>query len=182
MQRATRVAQLERRLSDLTAQIQAGVDSPRETSEPVVRKRKHAFALDFLFLADNPNGNSAIGGEPAMQQPFSPPSTNAGSPPRDVQAAIWPEGGEAESLLSKYRSSMMSVFPFVIIPEQATSASLRSNHPFTWKALMVQACMDDGHRQQVLGKEVLQELSEALLTKPRKSLDLLQGLILFVAW
>lgn len=76
----------------------------------------------------------------------------------------------------------MSVFPFVIIPEEATSDSLRSNHPFTWKALMLQACMDDGHRQQALGKEVLQELSEALLTRPRKSLDLLQGLILFVAW
>ncbi|ETS85403.1 hypothetical protein PFICI_03428 [Pestalotiopsis fici W106-1] len=118
----------------------------------------------------------------STRQQHSPPASSASSPPQTQGLVSWPEGEEAEKMLSRYRRVQMHIFPFVIIPSDTTSASLRLERPFTWKALMLQCCSNDGHRQHVLGKELLQEFSEALLTRPRKSLDLLQGLILFVAW
>ncbi|KAK8140401.1 cercosporin resistance [Apiospora sp. TS-2023a] len=76
----------------------------------------------------------------------------------------------------------MRLFPFVIVPSHMSAAQLRSERPVLWKAVMLQACFLEGGRQVYMGRKLLQELSEALLTKPRKGLDVLQGLLLYIGW
>ncbi|KAK8126103.1 uncharacterized protein PG998_001862 [Apiospora kogelbergensis] len=96
--------------------------------------------------------------------------------------SAWPRGEEAEQLLDDFRENMMHLFPFVIVPPPMSAAQLRSERPVLWKAVMLQACHLEGSRQVFMGRKLLQELSEALLTKPRKGLDVLQGLLLYVGW
>lgn len=74
------------------------------------------------------------------------------------------------------------MFPFVIVPPNLSSEQLKWERPFLWKAVMLEACSLDASRQVKLGRELLREMTEALLTHPRKSVDLLQGLLLFLAW
>lgn len=76
----------------------------------------------------------------------------------------------------------MHLFPFVIVPSHMSAAQLHSERPVLWKAVMLQACHLEGGRQVFMGRKLLQELSEALLTKPRKGLDVLQGLLLYIGW
>jgi hypothetical protein len=77
---------------------------------------------------------------------------------------------------------MAHLFPFAIVPPHMSSAQIREQRPFLWKGIMVEACIFDGPRQIVLGNELLREVSEAAFVKPEKSIDLLHGLQLLVAW
>ncbi|KAK8090130.1 hypothetical protein PG997_005091 [Apiospora hydei] len=101
---------------------------------------------------------------------------------RTAGPSAWPQGEEGERLLKEYRTNTMHVFPFVIVPPYMSAAQLRSERPVLWKAVMLQACFLEGKRQVYMGRKLLQELSEALLTKPRKGLDVLQGLLLYIGW
>jgi len=68
------------------------------------------------------------------------------------------------------------------VPKHATAADLRSSRPFLWKAIMMVSCIFDGARQAKLGEELLAEVGKAAVVDGIKSLDLLQGLELLVAW
>lgn len=170
-------------MSDLTAQVQAVNGTPKDIDDPmgIEKRKKTILSFDFLFPGEKLNESEATDGSSTRQQ-HSPPSSSASSPLQTQSSVSWPEGEEAEKMLDGYRRNQTHIFPFVMIPAHTTSAWLRPERPFTWKALMLQSCSNDGYRQHVLGKELLNDISEALLTRPRKSLDLLQGLILFVAW
>jgi hypothetical protein len=63
-----------------------------------------------------------------------------------------------------------------------SSAQLREHRPFLWKAIMMQACLFDGARQIALGEDLLRDISETAFLRPRKSLDLLQGLQILICW
>lgn len=76
----------------------------------------------------------------------------------------------------------MPLFPFVVVPPGLSSEELRSERPFMWKSIMLQSCGLYSTRQVKLGRELLRDLTEALLIRPAKSLDVLQGLLLFLTW
>ncbi|GAB1320540.1 Transcription factor domain-containing protein [Madurella fahalii] len=112
---------------------------------------------------------------PFCQQP-SP------QPPQRQAQSLWPHEDEAESLLAEYKTHMGHLNPFAIVPPRMSSAELREQKPFLWKAIMTQSCLFDGPRQIALGNELLREISEAAFMKPQKSLDLLQGLQILISW
>lgn len=93
-----------------------------------------------------------------------------------------PLDSEACQLLDHYRVQMMPYFPFVVIPEGVDVHALRSAKPFLFKAIITSASYSNLTRQIALGKEVVAYFSEHLLLKGEKSLDLLQGLLIFIAW
>lgn len=102
--------------------------------------------------------------------------------PRQPKELLWPHPQEAEVLLQEYQTQMAHLFPFIVIPQDVTAAELRVKRPFLWKAVMMEACHLDGSRQIVLGNQLLQEITEAAIIKPQKSIDLLQGLHILMAW
>lgn len=89
---------------------------------------------------------------------------------------------DANDLLLMFRNSMASQFPFVVIQPHETSASLRSKKPFLWKAIMTAASHQNLERQVAMGKSFTEEFSTYLLLYARKSLDMLQGLLVHLAW
>ena len=98
-----------------------------------------------------------------------------------VWDSLWPLPGEAEVLLAMYREKVEHLFPFVVVPEMK-AAEMKEQRPFLWKAVMMVGCFLDGARHSRLGEELLAEIGRAAMVDGDRSLDLLQGLQLLVAW
>lgn len=77
---------------------------------------------------------------------------------------------------------MAPQFPFVVIPPEATSECLRKERPMLWKAILTTASCLHPSRQEAMGQELVEEFSTRLLLKAEKSLDLLQALLIYLAW
>ena len=85
-------------------------------------------------------------------------------------------------MLALYHTTLAHLFPFTVIDRRAGSRELREKRPFVWKATMTAAYHLDGPRQMALGNALLRDIMEAALLKPKKDIDLLQGLQLFICW
>ncbi|KAK3333658.1 hypothetical protein B0T19DRAFT_440404 [Cercophora scortea] len=156
---------------------------------PPVKKRQTSPPL-AAAAADLPPHRQHLSPVPASTStPASvsvltaPPNTTSGAPPPPPPPPqLWPEEDEAASLLAEYTTHLSHLFPFAVVPPRMTSFELRQRKPFFWKAIMMEACHLDGARQMALGDELLREIAEAAITKPQKSLDLLQGLQILISW
>ncbi|KAM0281351.1 hypothetical protein ACHAQH_003619 [Verticillium albo-atrum] len=199
--RPTRVAELEKRLDELTSQLHAAKNPPAAAApnvsaaaapisnlpptvgRPEVRPR---YPFGHLFPEAGPDLASSSTVVPTTP-PDSLPSTQATPLPSNVSSArareiTWPTGAQAETDLRMYRGMMQELFPFVVTPPGMDAEQLASERPFLFKGVVVVASHYDAYRQIVLGDRMLGEIAQAALTKPHKSLDLLQGLQLLIAW
>lgn len=93
-----------------------------------------------------------------------------------------PDDQEADTILLEFKKHMTEQFPFIVIPSDSTPRSLKYDRPLLWKAIMVAASHGDPKRQLTLGSELMEDLITRLLFRTEKSLDLLQGLLIFIAW
>jgi len=89
---------------------------------------------------------------------------------------------EISSLLSRYRTHMQQCFPFVIIPPELANKDQREERPFLWRAVKMAALWQENARHVKLGKRLLKDLTDAILLRPYKSFDVVQGLLVFIAW
>lgn len=87
----------------------------------------------------------------------------------------------AASYLSEYRQ-MCSFFPFVIIDEDATIGQLIHSQPYTLHAALVVSSGDNKDLQVILEKGFREQLLRAVMVDGEKSIDLLQALVLYLAW
>lgn len=85
-------------------------------------------------------------------------------------------------LLLEFRTAMVPQFPFVVIPPEATSKSLRRDRPVLWKAILTAASCHNPPRQEAMGRDLMEEFTKRLLLGAEKSLDLLQALLVHLAW
>lgn len=89
---------------------------------------------------------------------------------------------EAETLLDRYRRLMSSAMPFVPIASSSTAQDLYKVKPVLLRTLTTVALVHDLPRQQYLVQELLRDISERIMMKGEKSVDLLQAIIILVAW
>lgn len=88
---------------------------------------------------------------------------------------------EAEELLALYRKRASS-FPFVYILENATVSSLARTSPFLLLAVLTSASIGDLPLYHQMNHEYRRVLSSKVIVEGRKSLDYLQGLLVYIAW
>ncbi|PWY84250.1 hypothetical protein BO83DRAFT_413736 [Aspergillus eucalypticola CBS 122712] len=89
---------------------------------------------------------------------------------------------ECEELLAKFRLHKMPLFPFVMIPTQMGIPTLRQQFPFLLLCI-VTACLE--HKpslQDRMEQEVRRSIATRLMVNSERSLDLLLGLLVHVAW
>ncbi|OJK01825.1 hypothetical protein ASPACDRAFT_1880196 [Aspergillus aculeatus ATCC 16872] len=86
-----------------------------------------------------------------------------------------------EHLLERFRG-MASYFPFVRLPGASTAASMTESRPFLLLAAVGVASSNYCHLQDALTREFRNTLSERAVTAGEKNLDLLQGLLVHLAW
>ena len=85
-----------------------------------------------------------------------------------------------ETLLSIYRNQLSSPLPFVIIPAGTTPRQLQATRPFLMKVIRMVASVR--HLRLVRGQSraVMEHISNAILMRSERSLDLLQGILVFL--
>ncbi|KIW30992.1 uncharacterized protein PV07_02677 [Cladophialophora immunda] len=89
---------------------------------------------------------------------------------------------EARLMLDVFRNEFMPHFPFVIIPPHMSLEELRGKKPFFFMVVMMIACRHDVPRQTALGKTLKEIIGQKMMTHGEQSLDLLQGLLVYLAW
>lgn len=100
-------------------------------------------------------------------------------PPRLLHQPDFPYPDE---LLSFFQSQLTQYFPFVVIPSSTTAEALRQQKPFLYDAIMLVASKQRVASQREAGDKLLAYLGDHLLLRGEKSLDLLQGLLVYLAW
>jgi hypothetical protein len=88
----------------------------------------------------------------------------------------------AEALVSTYKTQMIPHFPFVVIYSYETAEYLRREKPFLFLAILATASFADMPLQRLLGDETKRFIASHMVLNGDVSFDLLQGLLVYLAW
>ncbi|KAK4935066.1 hypothetical protein LTR10_023798 [Elasticomyces elasticus] len=177
-----RVAQLEEKINNLTSLLTSSKPADEVPTQP------HSHAQQSL-----PTPPVSITHEPYQPCRHSrsyakittkPPPENSTSDDADKKGFFRTQLPSAieERLFSDFRTYMNGYFPYVVIPPEVSSASVRENKPFLFRTCIAVACHVDPPVQRQLGEELFRYIGERMLLKGEKSLDLLQGILVLVSW
>ena len=89
---------------------------------------------------------------------------------------------EADKLVDIYRNDLMMQSPFVAVPTDLSAQELKQTKPFLFHSILMAASYKNVARQKLLEGEIVKYLSENLLLKGERNFDLLQGLLVYIAW
>lgn len=103
------------------------------------------------------------------------PTSFAELEPHDISSL------EAEESLHLFRSEKLKYFPFVHIPQSVTAAQLRAESPFLWQSIMASSSKS-ASRQQALGRQLQNMITEQAFGQHQRSLDILLGTLGFLGW
>ncbi|KAK3335472.1 hypothetical protein B0T19DRAFT_9513 [Cercophora scortea] len=127
---------------------------------------------------NNNNPSSSEPRAPSLEQP-KPPSRTAST------FSIQPQFNldSATSLLSTFRTDMLAHFPCIVLPPDATVVSLARQRPFVLLAILAAASSSrtlQGH--SLYDGEFRKMLALKFVAGGERSLELLQGLVIYVSW
>lgn len=86
----------------------------------------------------------------------------------------------AESLLS-FKTKACG-FPFVIVPPQASLDIMCRQRPFLLLTILTWGAHETSKLQRTLDLEIREQLSGRVTVKGEKSMDLLQGILVYLWW
>lgn len=113
-------------------------------------------------------------------------SWNKHAPPRCIcraQASDVPLPPRSdEELLAIYQEDLMPVFPFVVIPPDTTPERLKTERPFLFSAIRMAASVSDVSSMRGQMFALTQQLTNEMMVESNRSMDLLQGILVMVAW
>ncbi|RDH27187.1 hypothetical protein BDQ94DRAFT_185145 [Aspergillus welwitschiae] len=88
---------------------------------------------------------------------------------------------EAEELLLQFRQQR-AYFPFIEVPEVTTAASMAASQPFLLLAILTVSLTRKPLLQKRLDERFRRVLSERIIFYGEKSMDYVQGLLVYMAW
>ncbi|KIW40336.1 uncharacterized protein PV06_07543 [Exophiala oligosperma] len=106
---------------------------------------------------------------------------SVGPSPLDHVKQVLRSEDEEFFILKAYWTHMAQYFPFVVIPPDMTLEELKTK-PFLFMTVMTIGCRHHIERQTSLAKRVREVIAEKVLLRGEQSLDILQGLLVYLAW
>lgn len=94
---------------------------------------------------------------------------------------VWPQNEAAQALCFIFRDELSIYFPFVTPPNEPAPI-LQRNHPCLFKAMVLAASYQNRSLQVRRGAALTEELAKRLLIDGEKSRDILQALLISIAW
>ena len=88
----------------------------------------------------------------------------------------------AHILFDRFRGRAAEQFPFVIVPPYTTLDQIRRDTPFLFLTTIATMSFDNPDLQRRLGEEIRTKIFRRLLLGYERSLELLQGLLIYAAW
>lgn len=116
-----------------------------------------------------------------VETPNSAPISKTFDTYDPIEAGVIEEDS-AGLLLDQFRGSFAWSFPFVVIPESTDVNTLRLQQPFLFLAIMAVMTHATPSIQRVLGAELKSQISLRIVGKSHKSLEILQGLLVYSGW
>ncbi|PYH40801.1 Zn(II)2Cys6 transcription factor [Aspergillus saccharolyticus JOP 1030-1] len=161
--RLSKAAQLEQKMDGLMSLLQSTGQLPGGRQLPV-----SAGSQECAATLGNPLCTPESDGSLSPRQ--SPPTT-----------IIAPSPAEAEAMLQSFRTHKLACLPFVHIPSSSTPAELQRDSPFLWRCLITTETKDAA-QQALRCVDIRQTAAQIAMVDCDKSLDLLQGLLMHIAW
>lgn len=87
-----------------------------------------------------------------------------------------------EALLDIFLQNLARLTPFISIPPDTDAQTLSTQRPFLYQAIVAVSSYHDSVHHTELGQQLLKDITESLVIQGQKSLDLLQGLLIYIAW
>ena len=155
------------------------------TSKPVSQ------ALETIFSPVTSKSTLAAGGSQSNLLPASSPNNipstwHCYAPSaclcRPAFKGVPPPAPSDDELLNVYRTEMFPVYPFVAIPSATTASELASKRPFLMQAIRTVACYRSPSNMHYNSYKTMQHISEHMLMRASRSLDILLGIIIYLGW
>ncbi|OJJ73317.1 hypothetical protein ASPBRDRAFT_40982 [Aspergillus brasiliensis CBS 101740] len=125
-------------------------------------------------------GQAVVNGDPCTPTgTASSVSDGVGCEPRSSKINL--SMHEAEELLLQFRQQR-AYFPFIEVPEEATAASMAASQPFLLLAILTVSLTRKPLLQKRLDERFRRVLSERVIFYGEKSMDYVQGLLVYMAW
>ncbi|TQV93923.1 hypothetical protein V2A60_003920 [Cordyceps javanica] len=187
----SRVASLEERLDALTTAIE---------TQNALTSRSLAFGSSSSTTETPSQGPSQMPSQnhtqgpvvPQISSPASSISASRLSPAAPRQGSTswsstqppplgltWPQ---AERILAIYRDTCLYNFPFVWIPGYMTAQELCESKPCLFRAVMLSSAPLPVAKLKKMKRNVIAYISQHMLVEEERSLDVLQGLLIVIAW
>lgn len=186
-----RVAEMEQRLDGLMALLQTqGRVNQQNNPTPAITPPPPGQTLDCPFLGDTTSPGTFSNVSPQRQDILNNPHQFAlFSLPKPVVDNIGDviskdiiSYGLAAEYLQCFRTKSI-YFPFVVLPAHTMLDTLRREKPFLLlSVLSISAVQSPSRLQKTLELELRESLSRRTIMNGEKSLDLLQGLLVYIAW
>ncbi|KAH8171966.1 hypothetical protein LIA77_08734 [Sarocladium implicatum] len=93
-----------------------------------------------------------------------------------------PTSKEGEEALIYFQERMTPMFPSVVVPATTTPSDLARHKPMLWTAIGLVARGQDDERRSASSKVFMSEVSRRIFVDQERSLDLLQGILVYTAW
>lgn len=90
--------------------------------------------------------------------------------------------GDAVKILDSFRDTLMPYFPFVLIPPETTLDQLRVEKPFLLLAVLKVCTYKDEPVQKILEETFQSAVADRMIFSHSPSMDVLQGLLVALAW
>jgi hypothetical protein len=186
-----RVTELEAKLNELIARVdqsQTGKDESASRREEG-RVDDSPFTSTTLQSHDSCFSVPTTGSIPETGFDFGTPLDFYTGYPRintdqslpDVLLACGLSIAAADGYLLQFRN-MSTYFPFVIIPNEATVLSMSQDRPFLCLAALAAATSSEKTLQKSLEQSFRVAILQTIMLDGERNLDLLNGLLVYLAW
>lgn len=175
---------MEHKLDGLMAMLEAKnvtqILTPELTPNPPERKTTSPLAEALMFKDQNmvllPQHQSSPYSQDLITPPWSTPNVDGFA---DVITKGYVTVEEADQYVRNFRLKTV-YFPFVVVPISATLDSLRRERPFLLCVIILLGCSQSfSAKQKALEGEFLEMFAKKSIVEGEKSLDLLQGLLVY---
>jgi hypothetical protein len=171
---------MEQKLHDIVALLSSGRGAPDMSTMPNVQhthlSSRHGMT-EFMSSIKTPDGLSKMGskGNESRWPSLDPTAIN------DVIGRGIISFEQAQNCVTKYKTQASS-FPFVVVQKHLSLDVLRREKPFLLLGILAMATQTDPKLQDRLEAELREILSCRVIFNGEKSLDLLQGLLVYMNW
>jgi hypothetical protein len=177
-----RLQALERKIEELAArqdhQLHHTQESmPTQLFNHETRASTSSGVSQWSISADTPSSSEQISGIPSANSSAGATKDNGDILDRGVVTQEL-----AQALLDRFRANGAQQFPFVAIPADMSLQAIRRETPLLFLAISATMIFDYPFLQHQLGEEFRQKAFEKVLWGAEKSLELLQGLLLYTSW
>ncbi|KAM3557389.1 hypothetical protein MY1884_004543 [Beauveria asiatica] len=141
-----------------------------------------AHAQSPVATATSSPANSTSASRPSPAAPRQGSTSRPSSQPSiqpPPMGLSWPQ---AERILAIYRDICLYNFPFVWIPGYMTAQELCESKPCLFRAVMLSSAPLPVARLKKMKRNVIAYISQRMLVEEERSLDVLQGLLIVIAW